>query len=265
MKTTRRLFTALAASTLLAGFAAPSLAADLQAIKDAGRVRIGMMVDFPPFGILDASGQPGGYDADVAKALASYLGVDVQIVPVTGPNRIPYLLSGQVDLLVASLGITAERAERVDFSTPYAGIAIGVYGGTDVQIADAADLAGKTVAVARASTQDIGVTEVAPAGTEIRRFDDDASAVQALMSRQVQAIGLSNVVFTQISGVAGGRFEKKFDLSSQVQGIAVAPGSDALLAEINAFVVASRTDGTFDGLYQTWLGEDLPDFVKNAE
>lgn len=265
MRMNRRLFTALAATTLAAGFAAPALAADLEAIRQAGTVRVGMLVDFPPFGIQDASGNPGGYDADVANALAEHLGVQAQIVPVTGPNRIPYLLSGQVDVLVASLGITAERAERVDFSTPYAGIAIGVYGGTDVEVAGPEDLSGKSIAVARASTQDTGVTDVAPEGTQIRRFDDDASAVQALMSGQVQTIGLSNVVFSQIAGVAGDRFDKKFDLSSQVQGIAVAPGSDALLEEINAFVTTARTDGTLDAIHEEWLGEPLPDFVKNAE
>ncbi|MFN3524672.1 MAG: transporter substrate-binding domain-containing protein [Paracoccus sp. (in: a-proteobacteria)] len=258
----RRLFAALAATTLLA---APAMAADLETIQQSGTVRIGMLVDFPPFGIQDAAGNPGGYDADVAMALAEHLGVQAQIVPVTGPNRIPYLLSGQVDVLVASLGITAERAERVDFSTPYAGIAIAVYGGTDVAVAGPEDLADKSISVARASTQDTGVTEVAPEGTQIRRFDDDASAVQALMSGQVQTIGLSNVVFSQIAGVAGDRFDKKFDLSSQVQGIAVAPDSDALLEQINAFVAEARTDGTLDAIHQEWLNEPLPDFVKNAE
>jgi len=265
MKLNRRLFAALAASTLLASTVNPAMAADLDTVQQAGTVRIGMLVDFPPFGIQDAAGNPDGYDADVAKALAEYLGVQAQIVPVTGPNRIPYLLSGQVDVLVASLGITAERAERVDFSIPYAGIAIAVYSGTGTEINSPEDLAGKTIAVARASTQDSGVTAIAPEGTQIRRFDDDASAVQALISGQVQAIGLSNVVFSQIAGVAGGRFDKKFDLSSQVQGIAVAPDSDALLEEINSFVATARTDGTLDEIHQKWLGEPLPDFVATAE
>lgn len=265
MKTTRRLFTSLSAAALVMGLCAPASATDLEALKSAGSLRIGMLVDFPPFGVLDAAGKPDGYGADVAKALAESLGLKVEIVPVTGPNRIPYLLSGQVDALVASLGITAERAEKVNFSTPYAGIAIGVYGPTDAAIAQAADLSGKSVAVARASTQDTGVTAVAPADADIRRFDDDASAVQALMSGQVNAIGLSNVVFSQLSAVTGGKFEKKFDLSSQVQGIAVAPGSDALLEAVNDFVVKGREDGTLDGLYQKWLGEPLPDFVKAAQ
>ncbi|GHG21864.1 transporter substrate-binding domain-containing protein [Paracoccus aerius] len=265
MKLNRRLFTALAASSLALGLAMPASAADLAAIESAGTIKVGMLVDFPPFGIQDASGTPDGYDADVAKALAESLGVQAQIVPVTGPNRIPYLLSGQVDVLVASLGITEERAQRVDFSAPYAGISIAVYGATGTEVAGPADLAGQTIAVARASTQDTGVTEVAPEGTEIRRFDDDASAVQALLSGQVNLIGLSNVVFLQVDKVAAGKFDKKFDLSSQVQGIAVAPGSDALLEKVNAFVQTARSDGTLDEIHQKWLGEPLPDFVKTAE
>jgi len=184
---------------------------------------------------------------------------------VTGPNRIPYLLAGQVDVLVASLGITEERAEKVDFSKPYAGISIAVYGDSGLEIAAPEGLAGQSLAVARASTQDTGVSAVAPQGTDIRRFDDDASAVQALMSGQVRLIGLSNVVFSQVSTVAGDRFDKKFDLSSQVQGIAVAPGSDALLEQVNAFVDQAKSDGTLDQIHQKWLGEPLPDFVKNAQ
>lgn len=265
MKLNRRLFAALAASSLALGLAMPASAADLAAIESAGTIKVGMLVDFPPFGIQDASGTPDGYDADVAKALAESLGVQAQIVPVTGPNRIPYLLSGQVDVLVASLGITEERAQRVDFSAPYAGISIAVYGATGTEVAEPADLAGQTIAVARASTQDTGVTEVAPEGTEIRRFDDDASAVQALLSGQVNLIGLSNVVFLQVDKVAAGKFDKKFDLSSQVQGIAVAPGSDALLEKVNAFVQTARSDGTLDEIHLKWLGEPLPDFVKTAE
>ena len=265
MKLNRRLFAAMTAGAVAACLSGPLLAADLEAIESAGTVKIGMLVDFPPFGVLDASGQPDGYDADVAKALAEYLGVKAQIVPVTGPNRIPYLLSGQVDVLVASLGITEERAQKVDFSKPYAGISIAVYGDSATEVADAAGLAGQAIAVTRASTQDTGVTAVAPEGTDIRRFDDDASSVQALMSGQVKLIGLSNVVMSQVAQATGDRFNKKFDLSSQVQGIAVAPGSDALLEKVDAFVAEAKADGTLDDIHQKWLGETLPEFVKAAE
>ncbi len=252
--------------TALALMAATALALPLAAqtpdeIKAKGTLTVGMLVDFPPFGIIDTSGKPDGYDADVAKLLAEDLGVGLTIVPVTGPNRIPYLLSGQVDVLVASLGITPERAERVAFSDPYAGIAIAVYGDSGVDLSDPAKLPGHTVGVTRASTQDSALTAVAPEGVTIQRFDDDASAVQALLAGQVEAIGASNIIIAQIDKVAPGRFDVKFDLAQQKQGIAVRPGADVLLAEINGFIQGAKEDGKLNEIHEKWLGSPLPDFI----
>ncbi|HEY1328078.1 MAG TPA: transporter substrate-binding domain-containing protein [Casimicrobiaceae bacterium] len=234
----------------------------LQDIKSRGTVRIGMLVDFPPYGLMNEQNKPDGYDADVAKLLAQNMGVQLQLVPVTGPNRIPYLLSGQVDLLVASLGITAERAKSVDFSEPYAAITIGVYGKDDVKVAKPEDLAGKTIAVARASTQDTAVTKVTPQSATIRRFDSDAAALQALMSGQVPLIGCSNVCYLTIQKLAPGKFNKKFELSSQVQGIAVKPGEQKLLAWINQFIDKIKASGDLDKVNQKWLGEGMPAVLK---
>lgn len=258
------------AAALVAGFIAAGVAVSgaeaqtLQEIEESGKIDIGMLVDFPPFGILNEKGEPDGYDADVAKLLAEDLGVEVNLVAVTGPNRIPYLLSDQVDVLVASLGVTPERAERVDYSQPYAGISISVYGQTDVEISDPASLEGKTIGVARASTQDAAITAVAPEGANIERFNDDASAVQALLSGQVQAIGASNVVIAQLEEMAPDRFDVKFDLSQQVQGIAVRPGSDELLARINEFLDKVKDNGELNAIHEKWLDAPLPEFVAEA-
>src|SRR5690606_11897259 len=89
-------------------------------LKKAGNVRIGVLVDYPPYGFTNEQGQPDGFDVDIAKLLAEAMGVKLDLVPVLGPNRVPYLSSNQVDIIVASLTITPERAERVDFSDPYA-------------------------------------------------------------------------------------------------------------------------------------------------
>ncbi|MAR70686.1 transporter substrate-binding domain-containing protein [Halomonas sp. YLB-10] len=251
------------ALTLMAvGTQASAVAAELTDIQESGKLRVGMLVDFPPFGVLDTSGNPDGYDAAVATELAESLGVDLQIVPVTGPNRIPYLLSGQVDVLVASLGITPARSEKVDFSDPYAAISIAVYGDASKEVESKADLADYIVGVARGSTQEKGVVEAAPEGTEIRRFDDGAGAVQALMSGQVDLLGASNVVMGEVIAVTGGRFEKKLDLSNQLQGISVAPGSDELLEQINSYLAQIKSDGTLNDIHQEWLGEPLPDYLN---
>ncbi|HEX2018806.1 MAG TPA: transporter substrate-binding domain-containing protein [Aurantimonas sp.] len=255
-----------AAAALLAGVASsPASAQTVEEIKERGTVNIGMLVDFPPFGILDLQGEPDGYDADVAKLLAEDMDVEVNIVPVTGPNRIPYLQSGQVDLLVASLGITPERAEQVDFSQPYAGIEIFVYGDQSIEVADGSDLAGQNIGVARASTQDTAITEIAPADANIQRFDDDASAVQALLSGQVPLIGASNVVIAQINQAAPDRFDTKFSLRQQSQGIAVRKEADELLAYVNDFLDRAKDGGQLNAIHEEWLQSPLPDFLAQKQ
>ncbi|MEK1886945.1 MAG: transporter substrate-binding domain-containing protein [Phyllobacterium sp.] len=261
----RTMMAVISASLMVGAVASVAMAQTVEDIKSAGTVKIGMLVDFPPFGIMNTNNQPDGYDADVAKLLGQEWGVKVQIVPVTGPNRIPYLQSNQVDLLVASLGITEERAKSVDFSTPYAGISIGVFGATDIAVAKPEDLSGKTIGVARASTQDTAVTKIAPKDAKIQRFDDDSSAVQALLSGQVELIGVSNVVAAQIEKAAPGRFNQKLQLSQQVQGIAVRKGSTELLAAVNTFVDKVKANGDLSKIHEKWLGAPLPDFVAEAK
>lgn len=236
----------------------------LDAIKKKGQLTIGMLVDFPPFGITNLEGQPDGYDADIAKALAKSLGVKAEIVPVTGPNRIPFLQTGKVDVLVASLAITPERAQQVAFSDPYAGIRIVVFGKKEAAIKEPADLKSVTVGVARASTQDVSITAIAPQGTQIRRFDDDASAVQALISGQVDAIGAATPVVGEIDKVAPGRFDTKLVLREQVHGIALRQGQDDLLKAVNAFVAEQKASGALNAAYKKWVGTDMPE-LKTPE
>src|SRR5256714_6460486 len=151
---------ALACSTLLAAWAPIAGAQTADELKKKGTISVGMLVDFPPYGTVDASNQPDGYDADVAKLLAKDLGVKLNLVPVTGPNRIPFLLTNKVDVLVASLAVTPERAKQVQFSRPYSAATIVLYGPKKLTIKAPADLKGVRVAVARASTQDTALTAI---------------------------------------------------------------------------------------------------------
>src|SRR5690606_3159838 len=108
---------AMAAALPLLG-TLPSQAQTLDELKEKGSVRVGVMIDFPPYGLMNEQNEPDGYDPEVAKMLAEYLGVEAEIIPVTSTNRIPFLQSNQLDLLIASLAITEERAQQIDFSEP---------------------------------------------------------------------------------------------------------------------------------------------------
>lgn len=260
MQPNRRHFSAslaaLATASLLPFTASAQTVEDL---KKKGKLVVGMLVDFPPYGILNDKNQPDGYDADVARLLGKELGVAVEIMPVTGPNRIPFLLTNKVDALIASLAITPERAKQVLFSKPYSAASIVLYGEAKTKITGPADLKGLRVGVARASTQDVAVTKAAPEGTQIRRFDDDASAMQALLSGQVDAIGCSVTVAAQIAKRApAGRFENKFQLLQQNMAVALRPGQDQLASAVNAAIDKHIASGELNKLYQKWLGADLP-------
>lgn len=259
----RRVFTsaalALGLAATLSSWAPSASAQTVAEIKKKGELTIGMLVDFPPYGTMNASNQPDGYDADVARLLAKDLGVKLNLMPVTGPNRIPFLLTNKVDILVASLAITPERAKQVQFSKPYAAASIVLYGDKKASMKAPADLKGKRIGVARASTQDVALTAVAPEGTEIRRFDDDASAMQALMSGQVDAIGCSTTVAAQIEKRApANTYENKFLLRQQVMGIVMRPGQAELLKTIDEFVDRNTANGELNKLYRKWLETDLP-------
>lgn len=235
-----------------------AVAQSAEEIRKKGSITIGMLVDFPPYGTVDASNNPDGYDADVAKLLAKDLGVKLNLVPVTGPNRIPFLLTNKVDLLVASLAVTPERAKQVQFSRPYSAATIVLYGAKGKAIKTPADLKGVRVAVARASTQDTALTAIAPEGTEIRRFDDDASAMQALLSGQVDAIGCSTTVAAQIARRAGDAFENKLVLKQQFMAVAMRQGQTDLLKTVDTFVAKNTDNGELGKLYRKWLQSDLP-------
>ena len=254
---------AVACSTLLAAWAPTASAQTTEEIKKKGTITVGVLVDFPPYGTVDASNNPDGYDADVAKLLAKDLGVKLTLVPVTGPNRIPFLLTNKVDVLVASLAVTPERAKQVQFSRPYSAATIVLYGLKKTNIKTPADLKGLRVAVARASTQDTALTAIAPAGTEIRRFDDDASAMQALLSGQVDAIGCSTTVAAQIAKRAGDAYENKLVLKQQFMAVAMRQGQPDLQKSVDAFVAKNTANGELNKLYQKWLQTDLPALPAN--
>lgn len=250
---------ALALGAALSTIAPPAGAQTVADLKKKGELTVGLLVDFPPYGTVNAGNQPDGYDADVARLMARDLGVNLKLVPVTGPNRIPFLLTNKVDLLVASLAITPERAKQVQFSQPYAAATIVLYGSKKASLKAPADLKGVRVGVARASTQDVALTATAPEGTEIRRFDDDASAMQALLSGQVDAIGCSTTVAAQIDKRApANAFENKFVLRQQVMGVAMRPGQAELLKTVDDFIARNKANGELNKLYRKWLETDLP-------
>ena len=95
-------------------------------LKERGEVKIGVLVGAPPFGSIDATGNPIGYDTDVTGLVGKTLGLETKIVPLTPPARIPALESGKVDFLIATLAATPEREKAVMFTNPYSAFQVGI-------------------------------------------------------------------------------------------------------------------------------------------
>jgi polar amino acid transport system substrate-binding protein len=236
----------------------------IDSIKQKKTLVVGVQADQVPWGYIDANGQNAGYDVDVAKLMAADMGVQVQFVRVTVPNRIAQLVTGKVDVLAAVMGMYPDRAKVVQFSKPYSTVDILVYGKKQDNFSQVADLVKYRVGVSRASAQDIALTKQAPPGTSIQRFDDDSAAMQALMSGQVDAIGGNNTYQLIIDkGVGPGKFEPKFRIARQYNGLTTRLGQKEINEWMNAFIDRNLANGKLNAINKKWTGAELPELAKD--
>ena len=98
----------------------------LDEIKSSGTINIGVFSDKSPFGYVDENGQYQGYDVYFGNRIGEDLGVKINYVSTEAANRIEYLQTGKVDIILANFTVTPERAQEVDFALPYMNVALGV-------------------------------------------------------------------------------------------------------------------------------------------
>lgn len=238
-------------------FATMALAVTPEEIKAKGTATIGVQMDQFPWGFIDANGGNDGFDIEIAKMIGKELGVEVKFERITGQNRIPLLVNGNVDFLVPSMTITEERAKVIQYVIPYSSNDITVWGKTDAAIKGNEDLSKYVIGVNRGSAFEPLLVKVAPKDTEIKRFDDDATTVQALLSGQVDAI-LGSVTYGLVIKETGydKQFERKYKVADNFQGMAVRKGDHEMLAFLTDFVAKHTADGSLDALYKKWIGVD---------
>lgn len=125
----------------------------LDRIKGRGTLTVGVILSGAPFGYIDPKSQEQkGYNLDIAKALADDLGVKLETVTVTPPNRVQFLQQGKVDVLIANMQYTEERAKVLDYvPTPYDRAGGAAVVRKDSGLKDWTDLKGKAVCVSQGS------------------------------------------------------------------------------------------------------------------
>ena len=256
MKLNKRLFIAstLAMATLAFTGAAQAQAA-LDNVMKAKTIKIAVPTDFPPYGFVGTDLQPQGLDVDMARYIATKLGVKLELVPVTSANRIPYLQTQKADLVISTLGKNPEREKVIDFTIAYSPFFQAVFAAKALPVTSFADLAGKSVGVTRGAIEDQELSKVAPASADIKRFEDNNATVSAFVSGQVQAIATG-------ASVAGNMMarnpqlgtEYKLLLKDSPNFIGVAKGEDALRTKVNEIILAGKKAGDIDTMAKKWLG-----------
>lgn len=234
-------------------------ATQLESIKQSGVLKVAVPQDFPPFGSVDINLNPQGYDIDMAEYLARKLDVKLELVPVTSANRIPYLQTRKVDLVISSLGKNPERERAIDFSNAYAPFFLGVFGNDTEDVTSPEALAGKTVGVTRGSVEDIELSKLVPSDTTLNRYEDNNATLSAYLSGQVGLIATGNLVVTEIANRNPARAPQvKFMLKDSPCYIGVKKGDAALLNEINTLILQAKDEGELESISQKWLKAPFP-------
>jgi polar amino acid transport system substrate-binding protein len=258
MKVTRFATIALVAAAMLTALAPSAQADSLSAIKAAKKIRVGIDLGLPPYGMMDEKLQPAGVDVDVARKLAADMGVELEIVSSTGASRVPNLQTNKADIIISTLSITPERQKVIDYSIPYMPIQTIVFAPKSMAITGFADLAGKKVATSRGTGMDTQLTREAK-GANMVRYEDDATLMTAAITGQADIIGGTGAhLATVIEKNPGRQMEKKFVMQNFHAAIGLRKNEPELLAWLNQWVKANLANGTLNAIYKKYLKEDLP-------
>lgn len=233
----------------------------LDTIIQRGTINVGVGLGTPPYGLVDGSMQPDGYDVSVAKLIARDLGVKVNIVDTTAANRIPNLTSGKLDIVIYSFSITAERAKAIAFTSTYYVDQQVYVGPADKAIGAIEELKGKKIGVTRASTNDIVMTRKAVEGVQLQRYDDDASTSQALFAGQVEGIVTSGALARAVEE-RNPKLKKQYVVSQAPMGIGLRRNDPDFLHWLNTELFMLQSTGELQALQKKWMGGevDLPRF-----
>ncbi len=173
-----------------------STAGKIEQIKAADKVVIGVFGDKPPFGYIAEDGTNVGYDVYLGRRIAKDLLGDeskVEFVTLEAANRVEYLKSKKVDIVLANFTVTDERKEQVDFAEPYMKVALGVVAPDGSPITSVEDLKGKTLIVNKGTTAELYFTENYP-DIKLVSYEENTETFQALQDGRGDALAHDNTL-----------------------------------------------------------------------
>ena len=234
-------------------------AADLlDQIKARGTLKVALEGTYPPFNYKEKTGELAGYDVDVARLLASKLGVKVAFISSEWASILAGLSANKYDVIVSQVGINPKREQAFDFSTPY------IYSMPQliVRSNDAApyktlaDLKGKKLGVGQGSVYEQQAKAVP--GIEVRSYPAAPDTMADLASGRIDAAlndSLMSAYLLKISKLpikAGARVG-----AVERMGIPFQKGNPQFKAALNGALAEMARDGSLTTISLKWFGTDV--------
>ncbi|MGF6152386.1 cystine ABC transporter substrate-binding protein [Pseudomonas fluorescens] len=232
----------------------------LQKIKEAGVINVGLEGTYPPFSFVDANGKLAGFEVEFSEALAKELGVKVKLQPTKWDGILAALESKRLDAVINQVTISEERKKKYDFSEPYTVSGIQALVLTkkvaELNIKTAADLTGKKVGVGLGTNYEQWVKTNVP-GAEVRTYEDDPTKFQDLRVGRTDVILIDRLAALEYARKAKDTTAAGEPFSRQEAGIALRKGEPELLAAVNKAIDKLRADGTLKKLSEKYFSADV--------
>jgi polar amino acid transport system substrate-binding protein len=242
----------------VAAFTGTAAKADaFEDILKKGVVRIATPLDVPPMGSQNEKREPEGFDIDLAGMVAKALGVKLEMQQVTGANRIPFLITNKVDIVISVMGLTPERARQIMFTSPYADTQLAVFGPKALAVTSADTLGSYKVSAAKGTIQETALSALNPKA-QIMRTEDDATAAAAYLSGQAELFATNTLLIPDMQKRNPSKeFEMKFSIRRSPAHMGVRMGEHNLVRWLDEFIFFNMMNGEIDRLHQKWLGMKL--------
>ncbi|NDV27915.1 transporter substrate-binding domain-containing protein [Desulfovibrio sp. JC010] len=246
-------------SAVWAGDARQALSQDsaLENVLKRQTLRIGFST-FKPWAMKDVNGDFIGFEIDVAKRLASDMGVKARFIPTKWDGIIPALLTGKFDIIIGGMGITPKRNLKVNFSDPYEFSGMSIVANKDVAPGKSSlksfNNADTRVSVRLGTTAEKAAKNFLPKAN-ILKFNDEAASIQELLNGKAACLVASNPLPENLVKKYPGKLylPLKSDFTSEPIGFAVRKGDPDFLNYLNNWIRVCNSEGWLEARYNYWF------------
>ncbi|MEY3664887.1 MAG: hypothetical protein RLZZ153_1069 [Pseudomonadota bacterium] len=259
-KLSRRDLIVAAAATAGLAVTHQALAKPLGEVLSAKKLRAGINPTLQPFGVFNAQNQIDGFDADIAREIARHMKIELEIVQVGSPDRIPFLQSDRIDIVLGAITRTVERALVIDYTVPLhtqSVIVLTKESGTSVPINKPADLNNPQVKLVQVrGTVGIPWIQANAPKAQVTLLDNYPDTFRAIQQGRADAmVDVLESVVVPMKNVAGVKWKVLDEvLASTWVGIGVQKGNTTLKDALNVVLFEMHRSGFVAKTWEKWFG-----------